>query len=79
MKCALVLEKDLALDCDTSQQLRSIGCVTAPARTPEEALNVASAINFDVIVTCTAAIPGDRRSLIENLSGRRQRLRLRLY
>lgn len=36
-------------------------------RSPEEALNVASAIKFDVVVTYTATKPNDRRSFTSEL------------
>lgn len=67
MKCALVLEKDQASSSDTSRLLKSLGYVPAAVRTPAEALNVASALDFSVIITCTAANPDDRRSLAGEL------------
>lgn len=67
MRHALVLEKDSTSSEQTSRLLRSLGYVTAPVRSPDEALNVASAIKFDVIVTCTAKNPDDRRALTGEL------------
>ena len=67
MKCALVLEKDQVAYSDTSRLLKSLGYVPAPVRTPLEALNVASALDFDIIITWTATIPDDRRSLAGEL------------
>ena len=67
MKCALVLEKDPTSSARTSAVLESLGYTTAPVATPDEALNVAHAINFDVIVTCTSIRPNDRRSLTGEL------------
>ncbi|MFC0251417.1 hypothetical protein [Massilia consociata] len=67
MKCALVLEKDQLSSGDTSRLLKSLGYVPAAVRTPAEALNVASALDFDVIITCTSKIPDDRRSLAGEL------------
>lgn len=67
MKSALILERDAAASARTSQLLRCLGYVPAPVRTPQEALNVVSAIKFDVVVTYTAKIPNDRRSLTAEL------------
>jgi CheY-like chemotaxis protein len=54
MRNALILEKDAVSSSSTSQLLSSLGYVTAPVRTPQQALNVASSIRFDIIVTCTS-------------------------
>jgi DNA-binding NtrC family response regulator len=67
MKHALILEKDATSSGTTARLLSSLGYMTAPVRTPEEALNVASAIRFDVIVTCTAKRMNDRRALTGEL------------
>lgn len=67
MKCALVLEKDAVSSARTSALLQSLGYTTAPVTTPEEALNVADLISFDVIVTCTTRVPHERRSLTGEL------------
>jgi len=67
MKSALVLEKDAPSSVRTTKLLSCLGYVTAPVRSPEEALNVASAIKFDVVVTYTATKPNDRRSLTGEL------------
>jgi DNA-binding NarL/FixJ family response regulator len=67
MKAALVLEKDPVSTKKTSQILRTLGYLPAPVRTAEEALAVASAISFDVIVTSTPIKPNDRRALTGEL------------
>jgi DNA-binding NtrC family response regulator len=67
MKTALVLEKDLASTKKTSQILKTLGYLPAPVRSAEEALAVASAISFDVIVTSTPIKPNDRRALTGEL------------
>lgn len=67
MKAALVLEKDLVSTRKTSQILKTLGYLPAPVRTAEEALAVASAISFDVIVTSTPIKPNDRRALTGEL------------
>lgn len=67
MKNALILEKDKDSSTKISRVLSWLGYVTAPVRTPDEALNVARAIKFDVIITCTAKTPHDRRSLTGEL------------
>lgn len=67
MKTALVLEKDPVSTQRTSQLLRTLGYLPAPVRTADEALNVASAISFDVIVTYTSIKPNDRRALTGEL------------
>lgn len=67
MKYALVLEKDQTASNDTSRLLKSLGYVPAAVRSPAEALNVASALDFDVIITCTSTTPDDRRSLAGEL------------
>lgn len=67
MKPALILEKDVASRAKTAQILKSLGYVSAPVQTPGEALSVARAINFHLIVTFTDTIPNDRRSLTGEL------------
>jgi CheY-like chemotaxis protein len=67
MKAALILENDEEARKDIARMLRWLGYVPAPVRTAEEALNVAKAITFDIIVTCTDHRPNDRRSLTGEL------------
>jgi DNA-binding NtrC family response regulator len=67
MRQALILEKDAGSSASTSQLLRSLGYVTALVHTPHQALNVASLIRFDVIVTYTSKTPDERRSLTGEL------------
>ena len=67
MKTALVLEKDRAACKETAKMLAGLGYVAAPVGSADEAIKVASAIRFSVIVTCTATRPHDRRSLIGEL------------
>jgi CheY-like chemotaxis protein len=67
MKCALILEKDEEAREHMVRVLRWLGYIPAPVSTAEEALNVAKAITFDVVVTCTAQKPDDRRSLTGEL------------
>lgn len=67
MKTALVLEKDRVACRETAQLLAGLGYVAAPVGSADEAIKVASAIRFSVIVTCTATRPHDRRSLIGEL------------
>jgi DNA-binding NarL/FixJ family response regulator len=64
MKSALVPEKDDAARDKIVNLLKWMGYVAAPVRTADEALNVASAICFKMIITYTATRPNDRRSLI---------------
>lgn len=63
MKYALILEKDDMASAKLSELLGWLGYESAPVRTAEQAINVASAIKFDVIVTCTTERDDDRRSL----------------
>jgi DNA-binding NtrC family response regulator len=63
MKYALILEKDDVASRKLSELLSWLGFESAPVRSAEQAINVASAIKFDVIVTCTAEREDDRRSL----------------
>lgn len=67
MKAALILEKDPTSIKKTSQILQTLGYLPAPVRTAEEALAVASAISFDVIVTSTPIKANDRRALTGEL------------
>ena len=64
MKYALVLEKDTARCNRTSNVVSSMGYLTTPVFNPKKALHAVHMIQFDLIVTCTAVNPGDRRSLI---------------
>jgi DNA-binding NtrC family response regulator len=67
MKTALVLEKDVVATKKTSILLKMLGYLPAPVRTAEQALAVASAISFDVIVTSTPVKANDRRALTGEL------------
>ncbi|MCA1855215.1 response regulator [Massilia oculi] len=67
MKCALVLDKDAGERGRLSHFLQLLGYLTAAVRTPNQALNVASAIRFDLIVTDTDARVADRRHLAAEL------------
>jgi len=67
MKCALVLDKDANERNRLSRFLQLLGYVTAAVRTPDEALNVASAIHFDLIMTDTGEQATDRRHLASEL------------
>ena len=67
MKTALILEKDSVSTNMTSQILKTLGYLAAPVGTAEEALAVASAISFDVIVTSTPVKANDRRALTGEL------------
>lgn len=64
---ALVLEQDSALCNDTSRVISSMGYMITPVFNPKKALHAAHMIQFDLIVTCTAINPGDRRSLTGEL------------
>lgn len=67
MKCALLLEKDQASCAKTADTLKWLGYMVAPVHSPHEALRVVGALRFDLIVTCTATKPDDRRSLTGEL------------
>lgn len=67
MKSALILEKDTTSSIDTARMLKWLGYISAPVGTGDEALNIARAISFDLIVTHTAEKPYDRRSLTGEL------------
>jgi len=67
MKYALVLEKDSVLCNKTSALIASMGYLITPVFNPKKALHAAHMIQFDLIVTCTAVNPGDRRSLTVEL------------
>jgi DNA-binding NtrC family response regulator len=67
MKYALVLEKDTACCNKTTDLLSSMGYLTTPVFNPKKALHAVRMIQFDLIVTCTAVNPGDRRSLTGEL------------
>jgi DNA-binding response OmpR family regulator len=67
MKYALVLEKDSALCNTTASLIASMGYLVTPVFNPKKALHAAHMIQFDLIVSCTAINPGDRRSLTGEL------------
>lgn len=67
MKYALILEKNSELCNNTAAVLSSMGYLTTPVFNQKKALYAARLIQFDLIVTCTAHIPGDRRSLTGEL------------
>lgn len=68
MKYALVLESCTKTCNDTSTLLASLGYLITPVFSPKKALHAAHMIQFDLIVTCTASMPGDRRSLTGELA-----------
>lgn len=67
MKYALVLEKDTTFCNKTLDVLSSMGYLITPVFNPKKALHAVRMIQFDLIVTCTAVNPGDRRSLTGEL------------
>lgn len=68
MKYALVLERDSETCNETARLVASMGYLVTPVFSPKKALHAAHMIQFDLIVTCTAAIPEDRRSLTGELA-----------
>lgn len=68
MKYALVLESCTKTCNETSALLASLGYLITPVFSPKKALHAAHMIQFDLIVTSTASIPGDRRSLTGELA-----------
>jgi hypothetical protein len=68
MKYALVLESDAKTCNDTSSLLASLGYLITPVFSPKKALHAAHMMQFDLIVTCTITIPGDRRCLAGELA-----------
>ena len=68
MKYALVLERSSETCNDTSTVLGSLGYLITPVFSPKKALHAAHMIQFDLIVTWTTSIPGDRRSLTGELA-----------
>jgi hypothetical protein len=63
MKYALVLERTSDTCNHTAGIVASMGYLVTPVFSPKKALHAAHMIQFDLIVTCTASVPGDRRSL----------------
>lgn len=68
MKYALVLEKCTKTCNDTSTLLAHLGYLITPVFSPKKALHAAHMIQFDLIVTWTASMQGDRRSLTGELA-----------
>jgi CheY-like chemotaxis protein len=68
MRYALVLERDAEACNQTAGVVASMGYLVTPVFSPKKALHAAHMIQFDLLVTCTAGIPGDRRSLIAELA-----------
>lgn len=68
MKYALVLEATSDACNQTAGIVASMGYLVTPVFSPKKALHAAHMIQFDLIVTCTASIPGDRRSLTGELA-----------
>lgn len=67
MKFALLYEANRAASDASSAVLSSMGYLPFAVFTAEKALQAACVVKFDLIVTCTAVIPGDRRSLTGEL------------
>ena len=68
MKYALVLESNAETCTDTANIVASMGYLVTPVFSPKKALHAAHMIQFDLIVTCTATIQGDRRGLTGELA-----------
>jgi CheY-like chemotaxis protein len=68
MKYALVLESNSETCNSTAELVASMGYLVTPVFSPKKALHAAHMIQFDLIVTCTASMPGDRRSLTGELA-----------
>jgi CheY-like chemotaxis protein len=68
MKYALVLESNSETCNTTADLVASMGYLVTPVFSPKKALHAAHMIQFDLILTCTASIPGDRRSLTGELA-----------
>lgn len=68
MKYALVLESNSETCNNTANLVASMGYLVTPVFSPKKALHAAHMIQFDLIVTCTASIPEDRRSLTGELA-----------
>lgn len=68
MKYALILESDSQVCTDIANLVACMGYLVTPVFNPRKALHAAHMIQFDLIVTGTAAIPGDRRSLTGELA-----------
>jgi CheY-like chemotaxis protein len=68
MKYALVLENNSEACTRIANLVASMGYLVTPVFNPQKALHAAHMIQFDLIVTGTAAIPGDRRSLTGELA-----------
>jgi CheY-like chemotaxis protein len=68
MKYALVLESNSETCNTTAGIVASMGYLVTPVFSPKKALHAAHMIQFDLILTCTANIPGDRRSLTGELA-----------
>lgn len=68
MKYALVLESNAETCNDTANLVASMGYLVTPVFSAKKALHAAHMIQFDLIVTCTATIGGDRRCLIGELA-----------
>jgi CheY-like chemotaxis protein len=68
MKYALVLESNSETCNNTAELVASMGYLVTPVFSPKKALHAAHMIQFDLILTCTASIPGDRRSLTGELA-----------
>lgn len=67
MKSALILENNQFERDRLARILRLLGYVPAHVTTPEEALNAADAISFNLIITSTALQSNDRRTLTSEL------------
>jgi len=67
MKHALILEKDSDSARKIVRVLGWLGYTSAPAKTPDQAMNAVSAIKFDLIITCAAKSAHERRALTGEL------------
>jgi DNA-binding response OmpR family regulator len=67
MKFALLYEANRASSDAAAAVLSSMGYLPFAVFTAEKALQAAYVVKFDLIITCTAVIPGDRRSLTGEL------------
>jgi CheY-like chemotaxis protein len=68
MKYALIYDDDAAARRHSATLLKSLGYLVAETTTAQATLNATKALHFDVILTSSAHVAGDRRSLPGELS-----------
>jgi DNA-binding NtrC family response regulator len=68
MRCALLLEQDPKARREIGMLLHTLGYIVACTELPRTAINTASAVHIDLVLTSTTLNQDDRRSFVSEIA-----------